>query len=129
VRIHRDESVAGMGAQAYTKGQHIHLAPGKGDLSTKEGRSLLAHELAHVVQQRQGRASSDGARRPDGRALEFEADEVGHAAVSGKKANVSGFGAGAQAKEEGSQNKGEGAQLKEESQNKPDEAQLNEEAP
>ncbi len=60
VRVHADQRAAGsaasIGARAYTFGNHIafghgHYAPGRA-----EGNWLIAHELAHVVQQRGGGA-------------------------------------------------------------------------
>jgi predicted nucleic acid-binding protein len=65
VRVHTDgaasESARELGAHAYTVGEDIvfgtgHYAPG-----TSEGRSLLAHELAHVVQQRRPGSALPGA--------------------------------------------------------------------
>ena len=55
VRVHTDqqadESTRRLGARAYTIGEHIHFARGEYQPSSMEGRRLLAHELAHVVQQ------------------------------------------------------------------------------
>lgn len=55
VRIHDDmraaETAEGIDAAAFTVGEDIAFAPGRFDPSTAEGRQLLAHELAHVVQQ------------------------------------------------------------------------------
>lgn len=52
VRIHDDSaaavSAAEVGARAYTSGSHVVLGKGGGD------RHTLAHELTHVLQQRQG---------------------------------------------------------------------------
>ncbi|QLJ03639.1 DUF4157 domain-containing protein [Streptomyces sp. NEAU-sy36] len=52
VRVHDDAaaraSAAEVGARAYTSGQHIVIGEGGGDAHT------LAHELTHVIQQRQG---------------------------------------------------------------------------
>ncbi len=52
VRIHTDSaaraSAAGIGARAYTSGNHVVIGEGGGDGHT------LAHELTHVIQQRQG---------------------------------------------------------------------------
>ncbi len=52
VRIHDDSaaraSAAEVGARAYTSGSHVVIGDGGGD------RHTLAHELTHVVQQRQG---------------------------------------------------------------------------
>ncbi len=55
VRVHTDQqadaSTRRIGARAYTVGEHIHFARGEYQPSSTEGRRLLAHELAHVVQQ------------------------------------------------------------------------------
>ncbi|MFJ9434279.1 DUF4157 domain-containing protein [Streptomyces sp. NPDC101490] len=52
VRIHDGsaarESAAEVGARAYTSGSHVVIGEGGGD------RHTLAHELTHVIQQRQG---------------------------------------------------------------------------
>ncbi|MER6187917.1 DUF4157 domain-containing protein [Streptomyces sp. NPDC001652] len=57
VRLHRgaepDRLARSVDAQAFTWGDHIHLAATAPDPVTREGRHLLAHELVHV---RQGRA-------------------------------------------------------------------------
>ncbi len=60
VRIHthahaRDASHA-LGARAFTLGRNIGFAGGEYAPRSPEGRRLLAHELAHVVQQDQGTA-------------------------------------------------------------------------
>ena len=47
VRVHEDPSVRTLGAKAYVSGHDIYFAPG-----ASNDKSLLAHELAHVVQQR-----------------------------------------------------------------------------
>lgn len=55
VRIHDDSaaraSAAEVGARAYTSGHHVVVGTGGGDKHT------LAHELTHVIQQRQGAVS------------------------------------------------------------------------
>jgi len=50
------ESALALGARAYTAGQEITFAPGEYAPETASGRKLLAHELAHVAQQSDGRA-------------------------------------------------------------------------
>lgn len=54
VRVHTEARAAraarGIGAKAYAMGPHVAFAPGRYAPSTGEGRRLLAHELAHVVQ-------------------------------------------------------------------------------
>ena len=58
VRLHDDArsaaSAASLDATAYTVGNDIVLGSGDLDMSTAGGVHLLAHELAHVVQQRRG---------------------------------------------------------------------------
>ncbi|MEU4805688.1 DUF4157 domain-containing protein [Actinosynnema sp. NPDC023587] len=55
VQVHDDsaarEAAAGVGARAFTSGDHIVIGKGGGD------RHTLAHELTHVIQQRQGPVS------------------------------------------------------------------------
>ena len=62
VRIHSgfkaNASAYAVGAHAYTVGNHIVFSDGHYAPGTDAGRSTLAHELTHVVQQRQ--ASVDG---------------------------------------------------------------------
>jgi hypothetical protein len=58
VRVHTDARAANsareLDAQAYTVGRDIAFGAGRYAPETLTGRRLLAHELAHVVQQRQG---------------------------------------------------------------------------
>src|SRR4030095_10416272 len=58
VRVHADElaaeSAAAVGARAYTVGPDIVFARAQYSPASASGRRLLAHELAHVVQQRPG---------------------------------------------------------------------------
>ncbi|MEI8608750.1 DUF4157 domain-containing protein [Enterovibrio sp. Hal110] len=62
VRIHKghlaDRSTHLLNASAYTVGNHIVFRRGYFRPHTSSGRGLLAHELAHVVQQSEGRTSS-----------------------------------------------------------------------
>jgi hypothetical protein len=52
VRVHRDSDVAPrIQSTAFTIGTDIHFAPGAYQPAARSGRHLLAHELAHVVQQ------------------------------------------------------------------------------
>jgi Domain of unknown function (DUF4157) len=65
VRIHTGaeaaQSARSLGARAYTAGSHIVLGEGEFAPHGAPGRELLAHELAHVVQQRE---------RPDAPAIQ-----------------------------------------------------------
>ena len=67
VRVHTDTRAAlsaySVRALGYTVGRHIVFADGQYAPATDEGRRLIAHELAHVVQQRD---SSDRQLRREG---------------------------------------------------------------
>ena len=71
VRIHDDSaasaSARALGANAYTLGQHVLFADGQYAPHEPAGLRILAHELAHVVQQRQNPAAgnADGLRVSD----------------------------------------------------------------
>lgn len=56
VRIHSDEQAArstrALQARAYAAGNHIAVDSGRTTVGSDDGRHVLAHELAHVVQQR-----------------------------------------------------------------------------
>ncbi|WP_243877956.1 DUF4157 domain-containing protein [Streptomyces sp. SUK 48] len=58
VRVHTGraahKSAAAVSAEAYTSGSHIVFREGGYDPSSAAGRTVLAHELTHVVQQRRG---------------------------------------------------------------------------
>jgi Domain of unknown function (DUF4157) len=69
VKIHSDaqaaDSAQSVGAIAYTAGENIVLGSGQADkLRSAQGEAMLAHELAHVVQQRNGPV--DGTPAPGG---------------------------------------------------------------
>jgi hypothetical protein len=59
VRLHTDaravDSARAVNALAYTVGRNVVFGAGRYSPATPAGRSLLAHELAHVVQQSRGR--------------------------------------------------------------------------
>jgi hypothetical protein len=66
VRVHTDEraseSARALNALGYTAGRHVVFAAGRYAPETSPGRRLLAHELAHVVQQRRVDTSSAQAK-------------------------------------------------------------------
>ena len=98
VRVHEGPQAAAMGAAAYTQGTDVHFAPGQYAPDRAEGQELLGHELAHVVQQRQGRVSPDARSGKDAPinsdpALEAEADAAGARAARGEAAHVGSAGA------------------------------------
>ncbi len=89
VRVHRNSAQAkSIGALAYTKGNDVHFAPGQYNPGSQSGRKLIGHELAHVVQQRQGRVrptgSVGGMALNDSPRLEAEADRQGDRAAQHK---------------------------------------------
>jgi hypothetical protein len=85
VRIHIGPHAANLGAIAFTRGSNIHFAPGRYDPSSAPGRQLLAHELAHVVQQRTGRVQNpfgSGVAVVHDAALEAEAERLAQRAAA-----------------------------------------------
>ena len=58
VRVHTDsrahDSAQAVNAHAYTVGSNVVFQRDKYDPSSTEGKTMLAHELTHVVQQRSG---------------------------------------------------------------------------
>ncbi|HXE24718.1 MAG TPA: DUF4157 domain-containing protein [Roseiarcus sp.] len=67
VRVHTDPSAAasarGLHARAYTMGTDVAFADNQFSPATAEGKRLLSHELAHVVQQSSGATAIQ--RAPD----------------------------------------------------------------
>ncbi|MBK9337302.1 MAG: DUF4157 domain-containing protein [Lewinellaceae bacterium] len=89
VNIQKDsKNATEIGALAYTQGNNIHFAPGQFKPNTQEGQELIGHELAHVVQQNQGRVvpttQAKGMPLNDDISLENEADEMGKKAAQNK---------------------------------------------
>ena len=81
VRVHTDaqaaESARAVNAVAYTVGQHVSFAPGSFQPRQDSGRRLLAHELAHTVQQGGGAPAGSSLRIEEaGSPSEREADEA-----------------------------------------------------
>lgn len=89
VRTHESYKAGDMGARAMARGTDIFFAPGQLTPNTKEGQSLLGHELSHVVQQREGRVGTPQANvfpLVDADGLENEADREGERASHGEAA-------------------------------------------
>jgi hypothetical protein len=61
VRIYRDSSAASLadsiGARAFTLGSNVFFGAGQYQPHTPDGRRLIAHEVAHVVQNSDGRTA------------------------------------------------------------------------
>ena len=87
VRVHQGGAAPAMGALAYAQGDDVHFAPGRFQPGTPDGDRLIGHEVAHVVQQREGRVAAPqqhkGAVVADA-ALEAEADAFGDRAARGE---------------------------------------------
>lgn len=86
VRVHTDngaaQSAAAVNAKAYTLGNQVAFGAGEYSPSTERGRHLLAHELAHVVQQSElNTALTDVQVGPTGDAAEKEADRFAEAVI------------------------------------------------
>ncbi len=96
VRVHSDAaakaSAAEVGARAYTSGSHVVIGDGGAD------RHTLAHELTHVIQQRQGpvAGTDDGSglkvSDPSDR-FEREAEATAHRVLSGPAPDAPGTAA------------------------------------
>ena len=96
VRVHAgpgsEDSARAMGAAAYTVGQDIYFAPRRYDPDSRSGQALIAHEVAHTMQQR---SAGTAPQRKDVSQLEInqesepaehEANAFATAFSSGRKA-------------------------------------------
>ncbi|HEX6372982.1 MAG TPA: DUF4157 domain-containing protein [Longimicrobium sp.] len=89
VRVHADSRAAGaaasLGARAFTLGDDVVFGRGEYAPGTVLGRALLAHELAHVVQQQHAPAAVQGKLQVGGASTpaEREADAAVHAVMGG----------------------------------------------
>ena len=93
IRIHADNAADGIAqeydARALTVGRDIYFAEGEYNSTAPAGRYLIAHELAHVVQQ-------DGSPEPSGptkaieknSAAEYEAHITGSRAAAGHDVSI-----------------------------------------
>jgi hypothetical protein len=95
VRVHTGaraaESARAVNAAAYTLGDDVVFASGHYAPGRAEGRRLLAHELAHVVQQRAGAVGPDAISRP-GDAHEAAADRAAANVLAGRRAEMRSAG-------------------------------------
>jgi hypothetical protein len=93
VRVHCDaraaESAQSVNALAYTVGRDVTFGPGQYAPGTSAGRRLIAHELAHVVQQGDRQWGASGLAL-DSPASESErvAERVGAQVAAGEQADV-----------------------------------------
>lgn len=93
VRVHTDResasSARSLGARAWTRAPHIHFGDGQYAPHTPAGPRLLAHELAHVVQQHDGASPLSGVE-PEGSPAEREAETAAEAVTRGEQVTVGG---------------------------------------
>ncbi len=88
VRVHTGDlparSASAVNARAYTVGREVVFGRGQYQPATSDGRVLLAHELAHVIQQRSVPNPAGSSLRIDkpGSPLELAADRATH--ITGK---------------------------------------------
>jgi hypothetical protein len=85
VRVHQGDEAPSIGALAFARGSHVHFAPGQYRPHSADGQRILAHELAHVVQQRAGEVRSPGGAVPinDDARLEGRADAAAAKVATG----------------------------------------------
>jgi len=92
--VHTDaragESAKAINSLAYTLGRDIVFAPGRYAPNTTEGLSLIAHELAHVVQQGSGAGAPPWGRAvhlSEDKQAESEATRIGAAVLDSQQQN------------------------------------------
>lgn len=95
VRVHTGaesaQSARSLSARAYTVGNDIHFGAGQYDPSSPAGEHLLAHEVAHTVQQAGAGPSVQHKLEVSqpGDACELEADSAADAMLSGARFSIS----------------------------------------
>lgn len=93
VRVHTDakaaESARAVNARAYTVGQHVVFGAGQYALQSLSGKQLLAHELAHVMQQGYKAPGSYGQDISDpADSLEHEAEDAASRLMHGLSPSI-----------------------------------------
>jgi hypothetical protein len=80
VRVHTDDTAdqlnRSVSARAFATGTDVYFAKGEYNPGSASGDKLIAHELAHVVQQRGASAAGPLSVSEPGDAMEQEADSV-----------------------------------------------------
>lgn len=100
VRVHSDSTAANsarqFGARAYTHGGEIIFGSGQYQPDSASGQRLIAHELAHVAQQRKGQTADQAVSSPGSRS-ETEADNaansLGWGGLRARYSDVAGYSA------------------------------------
>ncbi len=92
VRVWADDSAArntaALGARAVALGESIWFGRDQYDPKNKNGRHLIAHELAHVVQQKRGTVESGLAVSTEGSPAEIEARRAANQATAGRAVRI-----------------------------------------
>jgi Domain of unknown function (DUF4157) len=92
IRIHTDSrasaSAEALNAEAYTAGRDIVFNAGSYSPGSSSGQHLLAHELAHTVQQRGMSRSGSTAVSQPGDGAEHEADHAAIALMAGRSPHL-----------------------------------------
>ncbi|NVB39223.1 DUF4157 domain-containing protein [Pseudenhygromyxa sp. WMMC2535] len=92
VRVSEGPEAGRVGARAFTRGEELHFGPGEYRPQSAAGQRMIGHELAHVVQQRQGRVRGNveigGVSVNTQAGLEREADGAGERAARGEAAGM-----------------------------------------
>jgi outer membrane protein OmpA-like peptidoglycan-associated protein len=88
IRIHTDaqaaDSARAVNALAYTVGEDVVFGRGQYRPESSDGQRLIAHELAHTIQQ----AGGTGELKPSESGLEREAESASRAALEGRDVTV-----------------------------------------
>lgn len=86
--VRNSERAEEMGVESFAEGNTIHFSKGKLDASSEKGKEIIAHEVVHVIQSRNGRIKADDAMGetevttdPD---IENEAKEESQKALKGE---------------------------------------------
>ena len=94
VELHQDDRADSLGLFSFALGNRIHLSRTASRLSKCELLPVLAHECAHVIQQRQGRVKTatvrNGVRFCIDPILEAEANDAADRAVRGESISLVG---------------------------------------
>jgi outer membrane protein OmpA-like peptidoglycan-associated protein len=92
VRIHDDSTAQSraedVNATAFTRNEQIFLSANAPSLQSSAGKKLLAHELAHVVQQQRAGAQQTGTVSREGDHFEVAADNAAARAVAGQRVDI-----------------------------------------
>lgn len=96
VRVHRDpfahRAAHSLDAEAFTIGEDIYLGAEAPTSESTAGQSLIAHELAHVTQQRMASSLTPAVSRASDPS-ELTADQAAHSALQGEPAAIAAGGA------------------------------------